>query len=77
MNTILPWLLVLVIDAELVEHGTYDTRKHCMLVGSHFVEATLRDTEDAQLDGFFCDEEKPEKVSQVIPACLAPMKECA
>lgn len=77
METIQIWLLILVVNSEMVEHETYDTRKHCMLVGSWFVEATLRDTEDATLDGFFCEEQEPEKVAQVTPQCLAPTRQCS
>ena len=78
METIQIWLLVLVVNSEMVEQQTYDTRWHCMLVGSWAVEASIKGgEEDHPLNGFFCDPQEPEPVAQVTPVCLAPTRECS
>jgi hypothetical protein len=74
MKTCLMWLLILVVEGDLQEHTNYPTRKACMESGARFVERTLMDAEDAPLDGFFCEEEKPEKVAAV---CQAKVDTCA
>ncbi len=84
------WLLVLVINTEMVERTEFDTHSECMGVGTAIVDATFGDTNTPQdwkiegrLDGFFCEEklpehfEEPESLTQVIPKCLAPARECS
>ncbi len=84
MDAIFPWLLVLVINTEMVERTEFDSYADCMRVGTAIVDATFGDTATPQdwkiegrLDGFFCDEIKPEPVAREMPKCLSPMKECA
>lgn len=77
METLTVWLLILVINGDLQEHQDHPTRKSCMEQGARFVETSLRDTEDAPLDGFFCEEQKPEEAAQVTPVCLAPTRQCS
>lgn len=87
MDAIIPWLLVLVINSELVERTEFDSYSDCMGAGTAIVDAAFGDTSTPQdwmiegrLDGFFCDEIKPEpvpKASREIPKCLSPTRECS
>jgi hypothetical protein len=79
MEVIQIWLLVLVINGEMAEHKiTYGSHADCMLMGSWFVDASVQGgEEDHSLDGFFCEEEKPDPVAQVTPVCLAPTRQCS
>ena len=89
--TILTWLLVLVINGEMVQKETYEDRSTCLFVGtrlamqSAWLEPPDPDErtnpyaprQQINIDGFFCERQEPEKVSQVVPQCLAPTRECS
>jgi len=71
MKKIAVWLLVLVFDGDIHEIDSHDTRADCMRIGME------RIVEDPKLDGFFCDEQLPDKLTQVTPTCSAPTDECS
>ncbi len=91
METITMWLLVLVINGEMVERETYEDRSSCMFVGTRYAaQAAWMDPPKVDerpnpftphrkinIDGFFCERQEPEKVTQVMPKCLAPMRQCS
>ena len=91
METITIWLLVLVINSEMVEHKTYETRSSCMFVGAGLAAQAVwivppkvserinpyAPRQQVALDGFFCEKQEPEKVTKVTPVCLAPTRECS
>ncbi len=93
METIQIWLLVLVINGEMVEKKTYEDRSSCMFVGTRYAAqaAWMDPPKDGErpnpyephrkinIDGFFCERfpREPEKVSQIIPKCLAPSRQCS
>lgn len=91
MEAIKVWLLVLVINGDLVEDKTYEVRSSCMFVGAGLAAQAVwivppkiserinpyAPRQQIVIDGFFCEPVEPEKVSQVTPICLAPTRECS
>lgn len=91
MEAIKVWLLVLVINGDLVDDKTYDDRSSCLFVGTRLAAQSawldppkvderlnpFTPRKQINIDGFFCEKQEPEKVTQVTPVCLAPTRECS
>jgi hypothetical protein len=76
------WLLVLVINGEMVEREEYDSRMACLSVGNHMVKDTLNPAThyweiEGTLDGFFCEKKEPTKPEKVTAVCVAPTRHCS
>lgn len=76
------WLLVLVIESEMVERTEFDSYAHCMEVGHGMVQDTLTPRTqyfeiEGRLDGFFCEEQEPKFPEKVTAVCVAPTRHCS
>ncbi len=78
MNEVIVWMLVLVTPDAMVERQAFDTRHHCMAVGTGYAERSIWERqEEIEVDGFFCEPQPQEARVEELPKCLAPVDQCS